>query len=653
MTALTDWLIATASQSAGALLMWSWQALVLLGCVWLALKICRVKSPALRHQIWLIALITVALLPLLAAAARRLPQSNSRALSYVTAIPRAVIAASPTAMPAPVNQTRIATNIPAPKKPIFARASVQALVWAAIFLIWAVGVGVALIRLWRQLAGLRQLRANAQPVSPAKLNCADCQPELLTAKIGLGLSTEINSPVLIGARRPLILLPADIADWTTASERSAMLRHELAHVERRDHWTSLLPTLLDVIFFFHPLVRYACRQLSLEMEMACDDRVVSLGLEAEAYAESILKVAERGITQSWTPSGAHQLALFSAKHILERRIEMIMNKDRVRVIARQWKYLVLPVAMIAIVAWLLIPAGTVKRGLAQPHADTTEAKLQIVKSLGDNKAYADLIELALHNPDAELQRLAAIRLTEMEGDGSTDAMVELYRKTGDPVVKQIIVETLARVSEIEPLTKIALSDPSPELREQALTRVKWLKETSKSADVRAWNAPGLQEQLNRLQDQPPAPPPPPPPPPPGEEMTVEAGKPLTSLRWHKDKNSVFALLREAADASIRRDTSFFERVLDEDYLETGPSGETMNKAQTIADVKRMDHTISKFEFDDLSVSGSEHMAFATFLGTVYFQANGQDSTLQYRYTINFINRDGQLKIAAIHMSRKQ
>jgi hypothetical protein len=116
---------------------------------------------------------------------------------------------------------------------------------------------------------------------------------------------------------------------------------------------------------------------------------------------------------------------------------------------------------------------------------------------------------------------------------------------------------------------------------------------------------------------------------------------------------VWVLLREAADASMRRDTEFFDRVLDDDYRETGPNGEIMNKAQAIADVKRMDHTISKFEFDDLNISGSPHMAFATFLGTVYFQSGGVESTIQYRYTINFIERDGQLKIAAIHMSRKQ
>jgi beta-lactamase regulating signal transducer with metallopeptidase domain len=196
MNALPDWLIATAGQIAAALLVWSWQALALLACVWF-----------------------------------------------------------------------------------------RTFVWAAIFLIWAAGALVALVRLWRRLSALRQMRANARPVSPAELDCADCQPELLIAGVGLGLSAEINSPVLLGVRRLMILLPADIVDWTSAGERQAMIRHELAHVERRDHWINLLPALLNVIFFFHPLVRYACRQLGLERELACDDRVVSLGVIQESTVQ--------------------------------------------------------------------------------------------------------------------------------------------------------------------------------------------------------------------------------------------------------------------------------------------------------------------------------------------------------------------------------
>ena len=64
---------------------------------------------------------------------------------------------------------------------------------------------------------------------------------------------------------------------------------------------------------------------------------------------------------------------------------------------------------------------------------------------------------------------------------------------------------------------------------------------------------------------------------------------------------MFSLLREAAYAHMHHDVSFFERILDEDYVGTGPDGETRNKAEEIADVKRLDNVDKKFEFDDLHV----------------------------------------------------
>ena len=44
---------------------------------------------------------------------------------------------------------------------------------------------------------------------------------------------------------------------------------------------------------------------------------------------------------------------------------MILNKDRKRLIASRWKYLILPMALIAIIAWTLLPARSTSRGLAQ------------------------------------------------------------------------------------------------------------------------------------------------------------------------------------------------------------------------------------------------------------------------------------------------
>src|SRR5215831_12136051 len=93
MNALTNPFVTASAKAAAWLLAWSWQAAVLLACVWAGLKIFRVKSPALRHQVWLFALIAVALMPVLGEVVQNLslPQKSNRALSYAVELPRIVV----------------------------------------------------------------------------------------------------------------------------------------------------------------------------------------------------------------------------------------------------------------------------------------------------------------------------------------------------------------------------------------------------------------------------------------------------------------------------------------------------------------------------------------------------------------------------------
>jgi len=659
MNALIYPFVMASAKGAAWLLVWSWQAAVLLTCVWAGLKICRVNSPALRHQVWLFALFTVAAMPVLSGVVQNLPlpQPSNRALSYAVELPRIVVTND--AAPALQNQSQAMSVKPWARRPIILSLS---------FALWLVGGLVFVAKAAINGARLRRLRAGVRHASLADLDCDECDCEALRSGIArLALSEEIRSPILLGALRPMIVFPADIADWTSPAERRAMLRHELAHVERRDHYVNLFQTILGAVFFFHPLARYACRQLTVEREMACDDHVVGSGVEAEAYAESIIKVAERSIAPigalAGASGGAHQLALFSARHILERRIEMILNKDRRRALAGKWKYLILPATLIAIVAWMLIPARLAKPGLAQQAGGDLNEVLE--KYMGDSRNFDDLVETALTSPKPETRLKAFLRLIILEGDGSSAALVKLYNGSNDPTIKEMIIRNLYKRHAVDQLATIAQTEQSPEVRRMLDEEIKELNEpgvemsiisSEKLRKIELLDDPVIVDYINKVSKNPALVRtledgmPPPPPPPPSEAMTVTAGQKLKPIVDDRGE-SVFDLLREVADANIRRDTSFFERVLDEDYRETGPNGETMNKAQAIADAKRLDVTIKKFEFDDLNVSG-EHSAFATFLGTVYCQANGQDSTVQYRYTVNFIRRDGQLKIAAVHMTQK-
>src|SRR5215475_8243005 len=448
MIALINPFVVASAKGAAWMLVWSWQAAVLLACVWAGLKIFRVKSPALRHQVWLFALIAVVAMPVLSGVVQNLPlpQPSNRALSYAVELPRIVITNDAT----PVVQytSPAASAKPSIKRPII--LGITFVLWLAGSLIFVMKVAINVVR-------LRRLRSGASRASLAELDCDECDCEVLRAgKVSLALSDEVRSPILLGVLRPMIVFPADIASWTSPTERCAMLRHELAHVERRDHYVNLFQTFLGAVFFFHPLARYACRQLAMEREIACDDHVIGSGAEAEAYAESIIKSAERSVGAL---SGAHQLALFSTRQILERRIEMILNKDRMRLLAGRWKYLILPATLIALLAWMLLPARLVKPGLAQQAGDDLNELLE--KYMGDSRNFDDLVETALTNPDPETRQKAFLRLFIMGGDGSAAALVKLYSRSNNPKIKEMIIRNLSKRGAGGHLATIAQTEQSP------------------------------------------------------------------------------------------------------------------------------------------------------------------------------------------------
>jgi len=426
MNALTNPFVTALAKGAAWLLVWSWQAAVLLACVWAGLKIFRVKSPALRHQVWLFALIAIATMPALSGVVQKLhlPQPNNKALSYAVEFPRIVVINDA----APIVQATVPTPSVRPSitKPIILSLS---------FVVWLWGMCAFVMKAAINGLRLHCLRAGARRVSLADLDCDECDCEALrSGKARLALSDDIRSPILLGVAPPMIVFPADITSWTSPMERRAMLRHELAHVERRDHYVNLFQTVLGAVFYFHPLARYACRQLAVEREMACDDRVVGSGAEAETYAESIIKVAERSIV---APRGAYQLALFGARQILERRIEMILNKDRMRVFTHQWRYLVLSGAMIAAVSVLLISSRAGKIA-AQPAITSNDIQILIAMVRQVAEGIPRQINLGGPSPNPYL------KFKDFAGDPGED----MWRKF-DGFVRQNLTVTRVEVGDFQ------------------------------------------------------------------------------------------------------------------------------------------------------------------------------------------------------------
>lgn len=114
----------------------------------------------------------------------------------------------------------------------------------------------------------------------------------------LNLAVEVREspgllePGVVGFWRSVLLLPAGIADRLTPKQLHAVLTHELLHVRRRDNLTSAVHMIVEAVFWFHPLVWWIGARLVEERERACDEEVLRITGDSNAYAEGILNICK-------------------------------------------------------------------------------------------------------------------------------------------------------------------------------------------------------------------------------------------------------------------------------------------------------------------------------------------------------------------------
>lgn len=103
---------------------------------------------------------------------------------------------------------------------------------------------------------------------------------------------QISIPVVVGIVRPMILLPMAVVSNLTPDQLQALMLHELSHIRRYDPFVNLLQRIVEAVLFFHPVVWFVSRRISVEREHAADDMVLAAGLDRPQYADALVRVAE-------------------------------------------------------------------------------------------------------------------------------------------------------------------------------------------------------------------------------------------------------------------------------------------------------------------------------------------------------------------------
>jgi len=126
---------------------------------------------------------------------------------------------------------------------------------------------------------------------------------------------------VVGVVRPVLVLPAWMAESWDETVFGPLVVHELVHLRRRDGWANLAVTVVQVLYFFHPLVWLATRLLVRERERVCDDEVVAAYAGRSApYVRALCRYA---LAPAGGPFAPTLSSLAASRADLVRRIERL------------------------------------------------------------------------------------------------------------------------------------------------------------------------------------------------------------------------------------------------------------------------------------------------------------------------------------------
>jgi hypothetical protein len=124
--------------------------------------------------------------------------------------------------------------------------------------------------------------------------------------------------------RPVILLPRSLAEQLPPAQLRAVLLHELIHLRRGDVWVNCAQALLQIVYWWHPLLWLANARMRRVREEAVDDAVMlALNEEAKTYTPTLLEVAKLALPRPLASLGL--VGILESRSSLRQRIERLMD----------------------------------------------------------------------------------------------------------------------------------------------------------------------------------------------------------------------------------------------------------------------------------------------------------------------------------------
>lgn len=147
-----------------------------------------------------------------------------------------------------------------------------------LVIIWLVGASYQIVKKMSLFFRLKKIVSNSKSVHDHNFD------------IAVKSSHETEIPFLYAFARKVVILPETMMQWPE-QRIGHVITHEMCHLRRKDHWHLWLIHMIQVVYWFHPVLGYLCHRQQQEIELACDQLVLDQGVDGLSYSETLLACA--------------------------------------------------------------------------------------------------------------------------------------------------------------------------------------------------------------------------------------------------------------------------------------------------------------------------------------------------------------------------
>jgi len=282
--------------------------------------------------------------------------------------------------------------LPMPKaafaEPVDPAGGVPPVDWTGVATgVWLAGAAAAAVSFaashWRFRSAVRRRAVPVGGDGRSLRECLDaCRAELgVRAPVELRMTALVSSPAAFGLRKPVILVPRELAGRLGREEWSCIFAHELIHVKRLDTLWNTLMAAFAAAHWFNPLAWIAWRAMREDQELACDAALIRR-MDPVRYGRTLLRVAELQAAGGDRAAGPF---LSGRRKSVLRRMDMLFSR-------KSAAFTLLAALCIAAVSAVVVTSPELRAGSAAPGSAPAGAFIApvsgtIVSGYGEAKKY--------------------------------------------------------------------------------------------------------------------------------------------------------------------------------------------------------------------------------------------------------------------------